>query len=76
MMKTLQANDAFSTLCDPKPKLNGKGNHMVRPLSCLGWGDSGSGGQISWDRNSTFSGDQIFDHEVKIVFVHEVELVQ
>jgi hypothetical protein len=47
MMKTLQANDAFSTLCDPKPKLNGKGNHMVRPLSCLGWGDSGSGGQIS-----------------------------
>ncbi len=22
----------------------------------------GLGGQISWDRNSTFSGDQIFDH--------------
>ncbi len=29
------------------------------------WG-SGSGGQISWDRNSTFSGDQIIDHEVEI----------
>ncbi len=23
-----------------------------------------------------FSGDQIFDHEVEIVFVHEVEFVQ
>ena len=32
--------------------------------------DSGSGGQISWDRNSTFSGDRIFDHEVEIQFVH------
>jgi len=38
--------------------------------------DSESGGRISWDQNSTFSGDQIFDHEVKIVFVHEVEFVQ
>ncbi len=27
-----------------------------------------SWGRISWDRNSTFSGGQIFDHEVK--FVH------
>jgi hypothetical protein len=35
-----------------------------------------SWGWISWDQNSTFSGDQIFDHEVKIVFVHEVEFVQ
>ena len=29
------------------------------------WG-SGSGGRISWDRNSTFSGGQIFDHEIEI----------
>jgi hypothetical protein len=28
--------------------------------------DSGWGGRISWDRNSTFSGGQIFDHEVEI----------
>ena len=28
--------------------------------------DSGSGGRISWDRNSIFSGGQIFDHEVEI----------
>ncbi len=27
---------------------------------------SGSGGRISWDQNSTFSGDPIIDHEVKI----------
>ena len=27
---------------------------------------SGSGGRISWDRNSTFSGDRIINHEVKI----------
>jgi hypothetical protein len=33
--------------------------------------DSGSGGQ-----NSTFSGGRIFDHEVEIVFVHEVKFVQ
>ncbi len=31
-----------------------------------------SWGRISWDRNSTFSGGQIFDHEIKIQFVHEV----
>ena len=37
--------------------------------------DSGSGGQISWDQNSTFSGGQIIDHEVKIQLVHEVELL-
>ncbi len=34
---------------------------------------SGSGGRISWDRNSTFSGGRIFDHEIKIQFVHEIE---
>jgi len=34
-----------------------------------------SWGQISWDWNSTFSGGQIFDHEVEIQFVHEVEFV-
>jgi hypothetical protein len=28
--------------------------------------DSGSGGWISWDQNSTFSGGRHFDHEVKI----------
>jgi hypothetical protein len=28
--------------------------------------DSGSGGQISWDWNSTFSGGWIFVHEVEI----------
>jgi hypothetical protein len=28
--------------------------------------DSGSGGQISWDQNSTFSGDRIINHEVEI----------
>ena len=28
--------------------------------------DSGSGGQISWDQNSTFSWDRQIDHEVKI----------
>jgi hypothetical protein len=28
--------------------------------------DSGSGGQISWDRNSTFLGGRQIDHEVKI----------
>ena len=38
--------------------------------------DSGSGGQISWDQNSTFSGGQIFGHDVKIQFVHEVKFVQ
>ncbi len=38
--------------------------------------DSGSGGWISWDQNSTFSGDRIFDHDVEIVFEHEVEFVQ
>jgi hypothetical protein len=27
---------------------------------------SGSGGRISWDRNSTFSGGRIFDHEIEI----------
>ncbi len=32
-------------------------------------------GQISWDQNSTFSGDQIFDHEVEIQFVHEVKFL-
>jgi hypothetical protein len=36
------------------------------------WG-SGSGGRISWDRNSTFSGGRIFDHEIEIQFVHEIE---
>jgi len=36
---------------------------------------SGSGGQISWDWNSTFSGGQIFDHEVEIQFVHEAKFV-
>ncbi len=40
------------------------------------WFEWGSGGQISWDRNSTFSGDWVFDHEVKILFVHEIEFVQ
>ncbi len=34
-----------------------------------------SWGRISWDQNSTFSGGRIFDHEVKIQFVHEVEFV-
>ncbi len=41
---------------------------------CVFWGkfpmirsDSGSGGQISWDRNSFF-------HEVEIKFVHEIEI--
>ena len=34
---------------------------------------SGSGGRISWDRNSIFSWDQIFDHEIEFQFVHEVE---
>ncbi len=34
--------------------------------SCCPPLDSGSGGQISWDQNSTFSGGRIFDHEVKI----------
>ncbi len=34
---------------------------------------SGSGGRISWGRNSTFSGGQIFDHEIKIQFVHEIK---
>ena len=38
--------------------------------------DSGSGGQISWDQNSNFLGGQIFDHEVEIQFVHEVEFVK
>jgi hypothetical protein len=27
---------------------------------------SGSGGRISWDRNSTFKGGRIFDHEIEI----------
>ena len=43
---------------------------------------SGSEGRISWDRNSIFSwdqifdqGDRIFDHEIKFQFVHEVEFV-
>jgi hypothetical protein len=46
--------------------------------SYLGLGQSEgkwSWGWISWDRNSTFSWDQIFDHEVEIQFVHEVEFV-
>ncbi len=25
-----------------------------------------SGGRISWDQNSTFSGGRIFDHEIEI----------
>ncbi len=37
--------------------------------------DSGSGGRISWDRNSTFSGGGQIDHEIKIQFVHDVEFV-
>ena len=35
--------------------------------------DSGSGGRISWDRNSTFSWGRIFNHEVEIQFVHEIK---
>ncbi len=35
-----------------------------------------SWGRISWDQNSTFSGDQIFDHEVEIIFVHDIEFVK
>jgi hypothetical protein len=35
----------------------------------------GSGGWISWVQNSTFSGDQIFDHEGNIQFAHEVKFV-
>ncbi len=35
----------------------------------------GSGGQISWDQNSTFSGGRIINHEVEIQIVHEVEFV-
>jgi hypothetical protein len=34
-----------------------------------------SWGRISWDRNSTFSWDRIFNLEVEIQFVHEVEFV-
>ncbi len=34
-----------------------------------------SWGWISWDQNSTFSGGQIFNHEIKIQFVHEVKFV-
>ncbi len=30
-------------------------------------------GQISWDQNSTFSGDQIFDHEVEMILFQEIE---
>ncbi len=43
---------------------------------CTTLADTGSGGRISWDRNSTFSEGWIFDHEVEIQFVHEVEFVQ
>jgi hypothetical protein len=35
-------------------------------ISLKGSLDSGSGGRISWDRNSTFSGDQQINHEVEI----------
>ncbi len=35
--------------------------------------DSGSGGRISWDRNSTFSGGQQIDHEVEIDIFHEIK---
>ena len=35
-------------------------------LSTVLFFDSGIGGLISWDRNSTFSGGWIFDHEVEI----------
>ncbi len=34
----------------------------------------GTGGRISWDQNSTFSGGRIFDHEIEIQFVHEIKL--
>ena len=34
---------------------------------------SGSGGRISWDRNSTFSGGRNFDHEIEIQFVHKIK---
>ncbi len=34
---------------------------------------SGSGGQISWDQNSTFSWGQIFNHEVEMDIFHEIE---
>ncbi len=52
---------------------------MLQEQIAKNWADvegSGSGGQISWDQNSTFLGGRIFDHEVEIVFVHEVEFVQ
>ncbi len=29
----------------------------------------------SWDRNSTFSGGRIFDHEIEIQFVHEIKFI-
>ena len=45
-----------------------------KDLKC-GYYGKWSWGQISWDQNSTFSGGQIFDHEVEIQFVHEVEFV-
>jgi len=32
-----------------------------------------SWGRISSDRNSTFSGGRIFDHEIKIQFVHAIK---
>ena len=44
-----------------KPIKMGKGQNYKNQ-------DSGSGGRNSWDR--------IFDHEVEIQFVHEVEFVQ
>ena len=33
----------------------------------------GSEGQISWDQNSTFSGDLIFDHEVEIILFQGIK---
>jgi hypothetical protein len=32
-----------------------------------------SWGRISWDRNSTFSGGQIINHEVEILLFHEIK---
>jgi hypothetical protein len=59
-------------LCTAKPFVT---NSLKLLFICTQYIDSGSGGQISWDQNSTFSGGRIFDHEVKIQFVHEVEFV-
>ncbi len=54
---------------------------MGRLMGSLGPNDPNkpgkwSWGRISWDRNCNFSWDRNYDHEVKIVFVREVEFVQ